>query len=637
MINNKLLGGRYELIEKIGEGGMAVVYKAKCTLLNRFVAIKILKPEFIKDNKFIESFRRESQAAASLSHPNIVNVYDVGTEGKNIQYIVMEYIEGNVLSDIIAKEGPLPIDKSISIAKQIASALGHAHKNHIIHRDIKPHNIMITKEGMAKVTDFGIARAVNSTTIVNNNSVMGSVHYFSPEQARGGYVDEKSDIYSLGIVLYEMVTGTLPFDGENPISVAMKHINDEMTPPTQLNDKIPKSLETVIMKAANKYQTNRYSSAKEMQDALDAIVYNLKDTSEFSNTMDKSMTRVVPTINGEEMRQKKIYSKKRRKINFVKVSAIILALVAAFFMSKTLFSLKDVVFAQEVRIPNVVGMNYEEAQKQLTDLGLSVETEQQYSNQYDSKEVIAQSPSAQTSVKKGSAVTLTISKGDKVATVPSVINKKLEDAQYLIQNAGLSVGRVDEEYSDLPVGIIISQDPGQDEEVSKGSSVNLVVSKGQEVKKVYMVNLIGKTVSDAKRELEDLGLKPDISYAYDKQFDKNTVISQSIPADTEVDTNTKVYLTVSKGPDTSSSSNSGVEKSLSMDVSFDDAKNEVFVITIYKIQDGNVEVVHDEVHYKSNGGETITIKGSGKAKLTIYFDKTLIKEMNVDFDTGQIL
>ena len=224
-MSSRILAGRYELLERIGDGGMAVVYKARCRLLNRFVAIKILKPEFTKDVKFIENFRRESQAAASLSHPNIVNIYDVGREG-NIHYIVMELIEGQVLSNVIKNEGPLEWRRAVEITKQIASALSLAHKNHIIHRDVKPHNILMTEDGVAKITDFGIAKAINSSTIgESTGTIMGSVHYFSPEQARGVYVDEKSDIYSLGIVLYEMLTGRVPFDGENPVAVALMHIS----------------------------------------------------------------------------------------------------------------------------------------------------------------------------------------------------------------------------------------------------------------------------------------------------------------------------------------------------------------------------------------------------------------------------
>ncbi|MBR4411446.1 MAG: serine/threonine protein kinase, partial [Firmicutes bacterium] len=271
---SKVLAGRYELFEKIGEGGMSVVYKAKDRLLNRFVAIKVLKPEFIKDRKFIESFRRESQAAASLSHSNIVNIFDVGQEG-NIHYIVMELVTGNTLSELIKEEGPFPYQKVIELTKQIAAALSEAHRNNLIHRDVKPHNVMLTADGTAKITDFGIAKAINSSTIADtmSNGVMGSVHYFSPEQARGGYVDEKSDIYSLGIVMYEMLTGRVPFDGDNPVNIALMHINGEMVPPSKLISGIPPALERIVMKATDKYQSNRFASVDELIQALDNLAF----------------------------------------------------------------------------------------------------------------------------------------------------------------------------------------------------------------------------------------------------------------------------------------------------------------------------------------------------------------------------
>ncbi|MDD6539816.1 MAG: protein kinase, partial [Firmicutes bacterium] len=272
-MGTKVLAGRYELFERIGEGGMSVVYKAKDKLLNRFVAIKILKPEFIHDTKFIDSFRRESQAAASLSHPNIVNIYDVGREG-NIHYIVMELIEGRTLSEYIKRKGAMSYTKVITLAKQIAAALAFAHKNHIIHRDVKPHNVMITPNGTAKITDFGIAKAVNSATIVDNTEgIIGSVHYFSPEQARGGYVDEKSDIYSLGIVMYEMLTGRVPFDGDNPVNIALMHINGEMVPPSKLVPGVPPALEHIILKCTDKYPVNRYASADELIEALNNLEF----------------------------------------------------------------------------------------------------------------------------------------------------------------------------------------------------------------------------------------------------------------------------------------------------------------------------------------------------------------------------
>ncbi|WP_417080574.1 protein kinase domain-containing protein, partial [Mobilibacterium timonense] len=285
-MSSRLLAGRYELIQKIGDGGMAVVYKAKDKLLNRYIAIKILRPEFTKDEVFVENFKRESQAAAKLSHPNIVGVYDVGKEG-NINYIVMELVDGRPLSDIIAEEAPMDYRTVINIARQVASALSVAHKNKIIHRDVKPHNILMTKDGVAKLADFGIAKAVNDATLSTGSKVIGSIHYFSPEQARGNYVDERSDIYSLGIVMYEMITGRVPFDGDNPVTVALKHINEDVIPPSEFVSGIPPALERCIMKCTDKFQTNRYSSADELIEELDNIEFVTKMVGE--SALNKAM------------------------------------------------------------------------------------------------------------------------------------------------------------------------------------------------------------------------------------------------------------------------------------------------------------------------------------------------------------
>ena len=338
-MSSRLLSGRYELLEKIGDGGMAVVYKGKDKLLNRFIAIKILRPEFTKDATFVENFKRESQAAAGLTHPNIVGVYDVGREG-NINYIVMELIEGRTLNDIIEDEAPMDYKKVIDISKQVASALRVAHKNKIIHRDVKPHNIMITNDGIVKLADFGIARAVNDATLSTGSKIVGSVHYFSPEQARGNYVDERSDIYSLGIVMYEMLTGKVPFDGENPVTVALKHINEEIVPPSELVDGIPPALERCVMKATSKYQTNRYSSAEELIEELDNIsfVTDVVGNSVFtsSDVIEKNRKRKAAEAAAfdeeEELeRRRKKKKKKRRRIALTIAVLLLFALAGGWF------------------------------------------------------------------------------------------------------------------------------------------------------------------------------------------------------------------------------------------------------------------------------------------------------------------
>src|SRR5699024_10859451 len=273
----KVLGGRYEIKEKVGGGGMGIVYKARCRLLNRFVAVKVLRDEFVSDEQFIKNFRKESQAAASLSHPNIVGIYDVGVEEgeeHDIHYIVMEYIDGKTLNEIIKEKGKLSSTETIDYSIQIAEEIEHAHKNQIINRDIKPHNIMVTKDGRIKVTDFGIARAVTSSTLTATSSVVGSVHYFSPEQARGGFTDEKSDIYSLGIVMYEMITGSVPFNGDSPISIALKHVQEEVTPPSEINSDVPQGIEAIINKCLRKNSVERYKDARELIADLNKVKYS---------------------------------------------------------------------------------------------------------------------------------------------------------------------------------------------------------------------------------------------------------------------------------------------------------------------------------------------------------------------------
>ena len=300
ILEGKIIGNRYEILEKIGNGGMATVYKAKCHVLNRYVAIKVLRDEFTTDEEFIKRFNTEAQSAASLTHPNIVSIYDVGNEG-NLYYIVMELIQGKTLKEIIQEDGALPWKWSVNIAIQICSALEVAHKNNIIHRDIKPHNIIITEDGIAKVTDFGIAKAVSNSTITAFGTTIGSVHYFSPEHARGGYTDAKSDLYSLGIVMYEMLTGRVPFDADTPVSVALKHMPEKPVEPMKLNPSIPFEVNQVIMKAMQKEANLRYQSATEMLNDLERSLKNPDGHFVEEKNLDSGLTQRIPTINTERL------------------------------------------------------------------------------------------------------------------------------------------------------------------------------------------------------------------------------------------------------------------------------------------------------------------------------------------------
>lgn len=654
-MSTRILAGRYELIEKIGDGGMAVVYKARCRLLNRFVAIKILKPEFTKDLKFIESFRRESQSAASLSNPNIVNIYDVGKEG-NIYYIVMELIEGQALSDIIKNEGPMEYRKAIDIVKQIALALSFAHKNHIIHRDVKPHNILITKEGTAKITDFGIAKAVNAGTIVGNGAtIMGSVHYFSPEQARGGYVDEKSDIYSLGIVLYELITGRVPFDADNPVTVALMHMNEEMIPPSNFVPGLPKALEDIILKATDKYQINRFKTAKEMYDALN----NMEKEILFSGTnyhsgADRNATIMLNSIKGSsedtpdehskegetgEMgknRNKEVKTKKKIRINKVKVAAVILALICAIPASHLILSaFESFGSAKEVTVPYLQGMTVAQAQEELNKLNLKLEEgDEIYSSQFDAGEIVSQDPDAEMIVKEGFTITVNVSSGmEKAGTIPNVVNKTASDAKFVLESYGYVQGSVTPENSDLPKDVIIRQSPEAGTEAGEGTSVNLWVSLGSAIEQVPMPSLLGKDIDTAKEELEKAGLKIDsVGYEMSVAYMTNTVMWQQYEPGEMVEKGSGVNLKISTGDQPPASS-----RSIPLTIDYNSAKNEVFALTVVISDESGVKtIINREQRIKSDGSEIISFSGDGAGTVKVIFDNDVVMEKSVDFNTGEI-
>ncbi|KXG75989.1 Stk1 family PASTA domain-containing Ser/Thr kinase [Thermotalea metallivorans] len=640
----KILGNRYEIIEKIGGGGMALVYKARCQLLNRYVAVKILRPEFTSDEEFIGKFRRESQAAASLSHPNIVNIYDVGTDDHDIYYIVMEYVKGKTLKQMIKEKGPLSSEETINIAKQISLALHHAHSNHIVHRDIKPHNILITDDGRVKVTDFGIARAVTSSTVTNTGNVIGSVHYFSPEQARGGYIDEKSDIYSLGIVMYEMATGRLPFEGESPISIALKHIHEDVIPPTLINQEIPKALEDIIMKAIQKDQLKRYSSAKEiLEDLNQALKQPMGNFVKFDED-DDSPTQMIPVIKEKEpLKNKTSYAelKPKRKNNhrWIVWGAVATAFVLALLFIGGMFYLKDIFIAQEKTVPSVIGKSYEEAKENLENLGLKVELgQEQYSSEFERGQVMFQDPKAGEIVKAGYPIRLIISKGPKMTEVPTLVNRMVNEIDFILENAKLKGGIVKYEYSTLPIGIVISQSPEAGKSVPENTEVNVVVSQGPETKLVLMPNLIGEKIEDAKKMLETLNLiLGNVDYKSDERVEKGRVISQSIPAGTEVEEKRVVDLVVSKGPENVGQPSEEDElqmKPVSLMINFQRAQREEFVLRILKKQNGISTEIYKATHRKSKGSQSIVIEGRGRAVIEVYFDDIPVDTVKIDFETG---
>lgn len=539
---------RYKIIEKVGGGGMAEVFKAYDHVLDHEVAVKILRSQYIHDEDFIKRFRREAESVASLFHENVVDIYDLGEE-KDLYYIVMEYIEGMTLKELIQKKGTLSVDEALDIAEKICSALEHAHQNHIIHRDIKPQNILIGKNGIVKVTDFGIARAASSATITYTGSVMGSVHYLSPEQARGGYTDEKADLYSLGVVLYEMMTGKLPFLGDSPITVALKHLQDDFTFPREINPDIPQSIENVILKALVKDPTKRYASAKEMlhdlQTALLPERVNEPRIQLQSEEDDEERTMIISSMgmNGRIKRREK-----KNTWNKGIIFAVLTVLLLSFIiLSVQAIGEKWVV--PDVEVPDFTGKPEEEAIGQLKELGLTYKLEEQYHESVKEGEVIKQIPNHSSVIKKNQVVTLYVSLGKQKVEMPDLTNMQERQATFFLSQQKFIKFEVIKTYDEsAPIGQVFKQEPQPKTMVIPGEEkIILFVSKGKE--KFEMPNLIGKTQAEAEAELtiRDLSLgKIDKDYSFEQPEGR---VFRQFPFDPgrEVTAGDQVDITVSLG------------------------------------------------------------------------------------------
>lgn len=678
---SKILAGRYELLEKRGDGGMAVVYKAKDRLLNRFVAIKILKPEFIRDPKFVDSFRRESQAAAGLSHPNVVSVFDVGKEG-NIYYIVMEMMEGDTLSDVIRREAPLAEKRVIEVTRQIAAGLSAAHKKNIIHRDIKPHNIIFSDDGVAKITDFGIAKAVNNGTIVNTNTtVLGSVHYLSPEQARGGFVDAKSDIYSLGIVMYEMLTGKVPFDGENAVSVAMMHINGKVPAPSLENPAVSPLIDAIVLKATSRQPGDRFASADEfimaLNDAEEGIAMVSSDSrhtmmsgvsdlyagendtaaddeieiSSFEDLMDEprashdNASYYDGSAGEYEKPEKKIRSSKKntsensvekKKRKRSQVLGIVLALICALPLSILLMSVVGGGSSKTVEVPDVLGMTEEKAADELDKYGLKYKLGiPAISDEYEEGQVVSTDPESGKSVKKGYTVTLVLSRGSDSETLktPTFVGKKLKDAESLLKSYELEKGDISYEPNEMPEGYIIKQTPEPGTEIESGGKVSFVVSQGpEEEESIEVPDLKGKTESEAKKLLESVGLKLGKVSTEHSDTDEGLITSQTKSAGSSAESGESVGITVSSGPEKKAE-----PVSIPLKVDYSQAQNEVFTLTVTVTDSNGLHyIVNNQSRIKSDGGENVTLTGTGKGTVRIIMDNEIVYEGTADFDTGAL-
>ena len=511
-MGDTILGNRYQIIRKIGDGGMAFVYEAKDKLLNRTVAVKVLRPEFVDDEEFLKKFKREAEAVASLSHPNIVNVYDVGEDGK-VHYIVMEYIDGQNLKDIIKNEGTLDEYTALDITKQIAMALSAAHKKGIVHRDIKPHNILISNEGrIVKVADFGIAKAVSNSTMTNIGSIIGSVHYFSPEQAKGNSVNATADLYSLGIVLYEMIIGRVPFRGDSPISIALQHINEDVEFTSEEKINIPQSVRTIIKKLTEKSSENRYQSAEELIEDIDYVEKNIdldfiKEYDNFatkkinvenveksldSEDEEEELLEEFPKITAQPKKErlkkktkrpvKEDSPKVRKRLKIAAVVLLIILLAQGIFIFKFVSGLMGGNSNQEqvITLPDFEGKNLEYVNKELERLGLKILVKSEYSDTVEKDHVISQSPAAGMEVSDGDAISIVLSKGTKQSQVPSIIGFTLTEAKKVLEQNNLKLGNIKYEYNDIyKEGIVLNQTPSSGlGDVSEGDKVDVVVSKG---------------------------------------------------------------------------------------------------------------------------------------------------------------
>lgn len=551
-----LLGNRYELIERIGDGGMAEVYRAHDKMLDRFVAVKILHPQFTSDEAFVKRFRREAQGAAKLSHPNIVSIYDVGDcDGK--YYIVMEYVKGETLKDKIKREGPLPINTALQIAEEIASALENAHTNNLVHCDIKPHNILINEAGHVKVADFGIARATSSSTITYTGSVVGSVHYFSPEQAKGHTISPKSDIYSLGIVMYEMVTGQVPFNGETAVSIAIKHLQEAPIPPHELREDLPPLVEAIILKCMDKNPDNRFSSTeliKEIERAkvkpFDNVNIPVNDpfaTRVLTNEEMQELQNIEPVSAPKQTPPKSqpVYqpappaaSEKSSGFFNKKFAFSLIVILVLGFCIGAFLSYGDFWSSKTVTVPNVVGMSQAQAEETLKAENLRVEIAETFDDKVAPGKVASQTPEAGKTVKENRLVTIYISKGGEEVTMPNITGMMQTEAQSQLAKLNLKIGQVTEEFSDKPQGTILRQSVAANGKTTKGASIDITVSKGKEIKKVSVPDVTGMSVDAAKSALSAQGLNVSAS------ADSGQVTAQSIPGGSQVDSGSTVSLTV---------------------------------------------------------------------------------------------
>ncbi|MBT2216889.1 Stk1 family PASTA domain-containing Ser/Thr kinase [Virgibacillus dakarensis] len=588
MLNGHLLYERYRIEGTIGGGGMANVYLARDIILDRDVAIKVLRLEYANDEEFIARFHREAQSATSLSHPNIVSIYDVGEED-HILFMVMEYVDGMTLKEYIQKYGPIEVQESLDIMKQISSAIAHAHANDIVHRDIKPQNILMDTYGQVKVTDFGIAVALSATSLTQTNSILGSVHYLSPEQARGGMATKKSDIYSLGIVLFELLTGRLPFSGQSPVSIALKHLQNDTPSVRRFNQDIPQSVENIVLKATAKDPFHRYDTVYDMEDALetaldpsrineekyvppveageetkaipiitdnqmgdtvnqDTIVHQTNGSTKPYNGNEADKATEKPAKNKKKKQKKKKNGKKKngkKKKKWIIIAAILFVLLAAG--AAALFIVPSLLQPKEVDVPDVTDMEYEDAANKLEEFNLKHKKEMMYSEDVEEGIVVKTDPRAGKTVKEETSVTVFVSQGKEKVTFADHVGEDFSQVKRLLEEEGYEVIGY-EKHSDQPVGEIITQiQPTPDSEVVPSETrVIFEYSNGPDL--VSLNNLKGMTEDEAKAYLDEQNLTMNVLEEHSDSVPEGEVIKQDPEPGTKLGEGSTVDVHISTGP-----------------------------------------------------------------------------------------
>lgn len=649
----KMLDNRYEIIEVIGTGGMAVVYKARCHRLNRLVAVKILKDEYAQDAEFKRRFHAESQAVAMLSHANIVSVFDV-SRSSEVEYIVMELIDGITLKQYMQKKGILSWREALHFTTQIVKALSHAHSRGIIHRDIKPHNIMILRDGSVKVADFGIARFTSKQNTLTQEA-LGSVHYISPEQARGSHIDARSDIYSVGVVLYEMITGRLPFEGDSPVSVAIQHINSMPLTPIEVNPDIPLPLEAITMKAMAPDMNRRYASAEDMLHDLEefrknpAISFDYGSASEHDSGRDESeptrkiqMTgmaavpakKSMPVKSARTVREEPADEGGRRKNGTISiaagVAAVLMFIIGMTYMLITFIGGNGFSSVDEVDVPKLVGKTVEEARLILSENEeyktlTIVEESSVNSDEYAQGVIMEQTPQFGRKIKKDQVIKVTVSKGAQTMTLKDLSGVEYKTAQIQLTQMGLNYNPPQYEASDEVVAdYVIRTIPEKDSVVHEGDYITLVVSQGKTVQKVKAPDLSGMTESDAVRVLTSLNLTPGVVSAVTSDKPARTVIWQSITPTTEIDEKTAIDFKVSLGPEASPSPSPTPEPTpsptpgaVTMARKITLPSSPASVLVTVKLND---TVVHEAIHETSEGSFTVTFTVKESSLLRVYID-----------------